>query len=191
MTEDRPAEPAFVQFAPPIRAQSRLRRAITAAFRRPEPVCLAALIDEASLPDDLRARISATARDLVLKIRAKGQRGSVEGLMKEYALSSDEGVALMCMAEALLRIPDNDTRDALIPGAATRLDPPAMERRIAELAPSGSGSSVGSVWESGGVEGRYDLYLDSPDGSSMVRVDGPRRWCWKSAARTGLWRNAG
>ncbi len=114
MTEDRPAEPAFVQFAPPIRAQSRLRRAITAAFRRPEPVCLAALIDEASLPDDLRARISATARDLVLKIRAKGQRGSVEGLMKEYALSSDEGVALMCMAEALLRIPDNDTRDALI-----------------------------------------------------------------------------
>ncbi len=62
--------------------------------------------------------------------------------------------------------------DALIPGAATRLDPPAIERRIEELAPSGSGSSIRSVWESGGVEGRFDLYLDSPDGSSMVRVDG-------------------
>ncbi len=38
----------------------------------------------------------------------------VEGLVHEYSLSSQEGVALMCLAEALLRIPDTDTRDALI-----------------------------------------------------------------------------
>ena len=51
---------------------------------------------------------------LVAALRAKGQRGGVEGLVKEYALSSNEGVALMCLAEALLRIPDNPTRNALI-----------------------------------------------------------------------------
>ncbi len=43
-----------------------------------------------------------------------GARGGVEGLIQEYALSSQEGVALMCLAEALLRIPDRATRDALI-----------------------------------------------------------------------------
>jgi uncharacterized iron-regulated membrane protein len=62
--------------------------------------------------------------------------------------------------------------DALLPGAATPLDPAAIERRIDELAPPGSGSSVGSVWESGGVAGRFDLYLDRPSGSVIVRVDG-------------------
>ena len=45
---------------------------------------------------------------------AARRRGGVEGLIHEYALSSQEGVALMCLAEALLRIPDDATRDALI-----------------------------------------------------------------------------
>ena len=47
-------------------------------------------------------------------MRARGPGGGVEGLIHEYALSSQEGVALMCLAEALLRIPDDATRDALI-----------------------------------------------------------------------------
>ncbi len=47
-------------------------------------------------------------------LRTKGQQGAVEGLIHEYSLSSQEGVALMCLAEALLRIPDRATRDALI-----------------------------------------------------------------------------
>ncbi len=45
---------------------------------------------------------------------AAGREGLVQGLLQEYALSSQEGVALMCLAEALLRIPDAATRDALI-----------------------------------------------------------------------------
>ncbi len=48
------------------------------------------------------------------RLRAKVPSGGVEGLIHEYALSSQEGVALMCLAEALLRIPDDETRDALI-----------------------------------------------------------------------------
>lgn len=62
--------------------------------------------------------------------------------------------------------------DALVPGGPVAVDLPAIERRIAELAPEGSGASVGSVWESGGVAGRFDLYLDRPDRSSVVLVDG-------------------
>jgi RHH-type proline utilization regulon transcriptional repressor/proline dehydrogenase/delta 1-pyrroline-5-carboxylate dehydrogenase len=46
--------------------------------------------------------------------RAGGRAGLVQGLLQEFALSSQEGVALMCLAEALLRIPDAATRNALI-----------------------------------------------------------------------------
>jgi RHH-type proline utilization regulon transcriptional repressor/proline dehydrogenase/delta 1-pyrroline-5-carboxylate dehydrogenase len=104
----------FADFGAPVRAQSALRWEITDACRRPEPDCLAALIGEAQLPDGLRAQARGTAIALVTALRAKGQRGGVEALVKEYSLSSHEGVALMCLAEALLRIPDNATRDALI-----------------------------------------------------------------------------
>ena len=106
--------PPFAAFAPPIREQSALRRAITAACRRPEPECLAPLLAEATLPDPLRAAARETARRLVDRLRAKRKGPGVEALVHEYALSSQEGVALMCLAEALLRIPDNATRDALI-----------------------------------------------------------------------------
>ncbi len=60
------------------------------------------------------ARARALAARLVEALRSKTPAGGVEGLIHEYALSSQEGVALMCLAEALLRIPDDDTRDALI-----------------------------------------------------------------------------
>jgi RHH-type proline utilization regulon transcriptional repressor/proline dehydrogenase/delta 1-pyrroline-5-carboxylate dehydrogenase len=72
------------------------------------------LIDSATLPQDVRAEIAGTTRELVSSLRAQRKTSPVEGLVQEYSLSSEEGVALMCLAEALLRIPDNDTRDALI-----------------------------------------------------------------------------
>ncbi|MGV3481431.1 MAG: trifunctional transcriptional regulator/proline dehydrogenase/L-glutamate gamma-semialdehyde dehydrogenase [Sphingobium sp.] len=108
------AEPAFSSFAPPIRQQDALRRAITAAYRRPEPECIAPLLDAATLPDKSRDAARETARALITALRAKHKGTGVEGLVQEYSLSSEEGVALMCLAEALLRIPDSATRDALI-----------------------------------------------------------------------------
>ncbi len=106
--------PPFACFAPPVRPQSALRQAITAAYRRSEPECLAPLLDAASLPEAVRTASTATATALVTALRAKHKGTGVEGLVQEYALSSQEGVALMCLAEALLRIPDTATRDALI-----------------------------------------------------------------------------
>src|SRR5829696_9527885 len=104
----------FADFVAALRPQVPLRAAITAAYRRPEPDCLAPLLDLACMPNDAAAKVSATARRLVEALRSKTRQGGVEGLIHEYALSSQEGVALMCLAEALLRIPDDDTRDALI-----------------------------------------------------------------------------
>lgn len=75
---------------------------------------MAPLLEAASLPEDLRRSVRQTATHLVSALRAGPKGSGVEALVQEYSLSSQEGVALMCLAEALLRIPDDDTRDALI-----------------------------------------------------------------------------
>ncbi len=108
MIDDGARQPAF---ATRWRPADEDRARITAATRRPEPECVAALLaDTPPTPD----RATALAARLVEALRARGRPRPVEGLMAEYALSSQEGVALMCLAEALLRIPDAATRDRLI-----------------------------------------------------------------------------
>lgn len=104
----------FSAFVESVSQQPPLRKAITAAYRRSEPECVASLLDLASLPAETAVTVADMARRLVTALRAKTREGGVEGLIHEYSLSSQEGVALMCLAEALLRIPDNPTRDALI-----------------------------------------------------------------------------
>ncbi|MBI0168385.1 trifunctional transcriptional regulator/proline dehydrogenase/L-glutamate gamma-semialdehyde dehydrogenase [Bartonella sp. M0280] len=104
----------FAEFAPPISKQSELRKKITAAYRRAETECLKPLLDAATIDEKTKKDIAATARHLIETMRAKYKGNGVEGLVHEYSLSSQEGVALMCLAEALLRIPDKATRDALI-----------------------------------------------------------------------------
>ena len=104
----------FQDFLAGVQPQPPLRAAITDAYRRAEPDCVQALLPGATLPAKTVAQAEALAARLVTALRAKGTRGTVEGLVREYSLSSQEGVALMCLAEALLRIPDTATRDALI-----------------------------------------------------------------------------
>ena len=91
------------------------RAAITRSDRTPEPVCVPTLIAAARLPEDLATQVQALAARLVRQLRAERTRASgVDALMREFSLSSQEGVALMCLAEALLRIPDIANRDRLI-----------------------------------------------------------------------------
>jgi RHH-type proline utilization regulon transcriptional repressor/proline dehydrogenase/delta 1-pyrroline-5-carboxylate dehydrogenase len=87
---------------------------IDRAARAAEGPLLAALVAEAALDPAARAAIAAEAADLVRAIRAGGRPGLMEQVLAEYGLSTDEGVALMCLAEALLRVPDAETMDALI-----------------------------------------------------------------------------
>ncbi len=108
----------FLEFAESILPQSVLRAAITAAWRRPEPEVVPMLLEQARLPAAQTAAADKLALTLAENLRqqktAGGLTGLVQGLLQEFSLSSQEGVALMCLAEALLRIPDKGTRDALI-----------------------------------------------------------------------------
>ncbi|MDO5059026.1 MAG: bifunctional proline dehydrogenase/L-glutamate gamma-semialdehyde dehydrogenase PutA [Neisseria sp.] len=101
------------QFAHP--EQSALREAITRAYRRDETEAVQDMLQQAQMSADEQAAASALARRLVTQVRDNRQKASgVDALMHEFSLSSEEGVALMCLAEALLRIPDNATRNKLI-----------------------------------------------------------------------------
>ncbi|MCA3479433.1 MAG: bifunctional proline dehydrogenase/L-glutamate gamma-semialdehyde dehydrogenase PutA [Rhodobacter sp.] len=80
----------------------------------PEAPLVARLVAAAALSADDRARISAAGADLVRRIRSSVRPGLMEVFLAEYGLSTDEGIALMCLAEALLRVPDAETMDALI-----------------------------------------------------------------------------
>ncbi|WP_246514486.1 trifunctional transcriptional regulator/proline dehydrogenase/L-glutamate gamma-semialdehyde dehydrogenase [Neoroseomonas soli] len=104
----------FAAFVSETRQEPPLRAAITAATRRAEEECLPSLITAATLSHEQDAAAEALARRLVTALRGKRRSGIVEALVQEFSLSSAEGVALMCLAEALLRIPDTATRDALI-----------------------------------------------------------------------------
>jgi RHH-type proline utilization regulon transcriptional repressor/proline dehydrogenase/delta 1-pyrroline-5-carboxylate dehydrogenase len=106
--------PPFHHFAAAQRQQPALRAAISAHYREAEAACVSRLIAAATLPEEDAGQARLTAIALVESLRAKGAGGIAQGLLRAYDLSSAEGTALMCLAEALLRIPDSATRDALI-----------------------------------------------------------------------------
>ncbi|HYD78858.1 MAG TPA: trifunctional transcriptional regulator/proline dehydrogenase/L-glutamate gamma-semialdehyde dehydrogenase [Paucimonas sp.] len=94
---------------------SPLRAAVTAAYRRDEREAVQWLLAQTKVEAAAQADVQALARKLVEAVRAKRTRASgVDALMHEFSLSSEEGIALMCLAEALLRIPDHQTADRLI-----------------------------------------------------------------------------
>src|SRR5579872_6170197 len=80
------------------------------AYRRDEGKVVAERIGQAQLTPDELGEASATARALVRGVRAHKPSG-VDAFLHAYDLGSDEGIAMMCLAEALLRIPDAHTAD--------------------------------------------------------------------------------
>ncbi|RKQ57095.1 L-proline dehydrogenase /delta-1-pyrroline-5-carboxylate dehydrogenase [Vogesella indigofera] len=104
-----------MQFQAFARKQTALRDAITAAYRRDEQACVKTLTAEAQMSSEQVTSVKTLAAKLVSKVRSERTKSSgVDALMHEFSLSSQEGVALMCLAEALLRIPDRVTADRLI-----------------------------------------------------------------------------
>jgi RHH-type proline utilization regulon transcriptional repressor/proline dehydrogenase/delta 1-pyrroline-5-carboxylate dehydrogenase len=91
------------------------RARITAAWLREETEAVNDLLTQATLPPAEREQVIDLAADLVTRVRARAKdQSAVESFMRQYDLSSEEGVLLMCVAEALLRIPDKATADKLI-----------------------------------------------------------------------------
>ena len=91
-----------------------LRGAIEVAYLADEAGCVMDLLAIADPGTEARARIGERATRLVEEIRERGPSGGLDAFLQEYRLSDQEGVVLMCLAEALLRIPDADTADRLI-----------------------------------------------------------------------------
>lgn len=100
------------------RDKNEYEQRINSAWRRAESECVETLLEHSEISSELTDKIQNLAFDLAHSLRERkgsgGKAGIVQGLLQEFSLSSQEGIALMCLAEALLRIPDTATRDLLI-----------------------------------------------------------------------------
>ena len=94
---------------------SPLRQRIRDYYRISESVAVDQILPIAEVNPRARSRAWERARKMVLQIRREQEgHGGVDALLNEYSLSTAEGVVLMCLAEALLRVPDKATQDELI-----------------------------------------------------------------------------
>ena len=98
----------------PMNNLAALRQIIRDRAHADEATALTALQVDAPITKDVRTRAVARATGYVDAIRNAGDPALMEAFLAEYGLSTEEGVALMCLAEALLRVPDDETIDALI-----------------------------------------------------------------------------
>jgi len=95
--------------------RASITAAIDSQYLGDEEKCVAALVEKARFTETQQQRIGAQARRLVESVRAHPtERSGLDAFLRQYDLSSQEGVILMCLAEALLRIPDDATADRLI-----------------------------------------------------------------------------
>ncbi|MEH7830228.1 bifunctional proline dehydrogenase/L-glutamate gamma-semialdehyde dehydrogenase PutA [Gemmobacter denitrificans] len=120
---------------------------LSAKFQ-PEAALLDHLVQEAALDADLRARITAKGAGLVRRIRSEAKPTLMEHFLSEYGLSTREGVALMCLAEAMLRVPDRLTIDALI---EDKIAPSNWGRHLGEASSSLVNASTWALMLTGKV----------------------------------------
>jgi len=99
----------------PFATSSAIRQKIRDFYRINEAQAVELILPEAEVSMRARSRAWERARTLVLRIRKEQEgHGGIDALLSEFSLSSEEGVVLMCLAEALLRVPDSGTQDELI-----------------------------------------------------------------------------
>ena len=108
-------EPPALIFASPLPRREPLRTAISQHYLADESQVLDRLLEIADLPPTRSADVQNVAADWVRRVRLlRDERSPLDAFMHQYDLSSEEGVLLMCLAEALLRIPDEATAEKLI-----------------------------------------------------------------------------
>jgi hypothetical protein len=131
---------------PPATA-NRLARDIPplrAPYAPPDEGIAKVLLANAERSGDAEARIDARTRRLVAAIRARaGGLGGIEDFLHAYSLSTKEGLALMVLAEALLRVPDAETADRLIEDKLKAGDWAHQETRSTSLLVSASAWTLG------------------------------------------------
>lgn len=98
-----------------IQSLNSVRAAINKAYREDELSLITLLCQKAELETQKLDEVRRNATRLVESVRAERKKSTgIDSFLTEYALSSEEGIALMCLAEALLRVPDKATIDVLI-----------------------------------------------------------------------------
>jgi RHH-type proline utilization regulon transcriptional repressor/proline dehydrogenase/delta 1-pyrroline-5-carboxylate dehydrogenase len=98
----------------PVSGPARIARtALRAAFRMDEEACIAERMRQAAPASAAHGEAAALAGKLIEGARAHKAAG-LDAFLNAYGLATEEGIALMCLAEALLRVPDAETADALI-----------------------------------------------------------------------------
>jgi len=103
-------------------SQDTIRERMRAATLTDETALVRELVRDAALDETARNAVSCQAAEFVREVRASGAVGIMESFLAEYGLSTREGVALMCLAEAMLRVPDALTVDELIKDKITPHD---------------------------------------------------------------------
>lgn len=93
---------------------SDLRSRIRSNYDADETAVLHELIERIKLSEDDRRKVAAAGANYVERVRKERSPSMMEAFLAEYGLSTTEGVGLMCLAEALLRVPDAETIDDLI-----------------------------------------------------------------------------
>lgn len=149
---------------------------ITTATLADETALVQRLVAEAALDAPARAAIVAQGAELVRRIRASAKPGLMEVFLAEYGLSTDEGIALMCLAEALLRVPDAETMDALI---EDKIAPSDWGRHLGKSASSLVNASTWALMLTGKV-------LDDREGGIAGALRGAVRRLGEPVIRTAV-----
>ncbi|MEQ9487614.1 MAG: bifunctional proline dehydrogenase/L-glutamate gamma-semialdehyde dehydrogenase PutA [Alphaproteobacteria bacterium] len=144
-----------------------LRAEIRENYLADEAKAVRRLIEQADLSVEDRTAISKRAAGLVRDVRAVGDLGLMESFLAEYGLSTKEGIALMCLAEALLRVPDAETIDELI---SDKISPADWGRHLGHASSSLVNASTWALMLTGRV-----LRHDEPDSLADVMQAAVRR----------------
>jgi RHH-type transcriptional regulator, proline utilization regulon repressor / proline dehydrogenase / delta 1-pyrroline-5-carboxylate dehydrogenase len=141
-----------------------LLRNISAVALAPETAMVETLVEATRVFEDMQRRIQPRAQELVLAMRQAGSGTGVEAFLYEYGLNNKEGVAVMCLAEALLRIPDNDTADKLIADKFRGAD---WDKHLGHSDSLFVNASSWGLMLTGKVVNMGDVYEDAP--SSILK----------------------
>lgn len=125
-----------------------------------ERTALTALLHHTQISVAERKAFKNRATQMVEDLRKDGKASMMELFLGEYGLSTDEGVALMCLAEALLRVPDGDTMDALI---EDKIAPSEWGQHLGQSHSSLVNASTWALFVTGKV-------LDDEEGSTITRT---------------------
>ncbi|GAT76215.1 bifunctional proline dehydrogenase/pyrroline-5-carboxylate dehydrogenase [Ehrlichia ruminantium] len=97
-----------------LQVPNEIRRRMQLLYRTEENSYARYLTEKTEISQDSKIRIYSVAKQIIEKIRGGRNLGIIDAFMQEYGLSNEEGIALMCLAESLLRVPDDCTINDLI-----------------------------------------------------------------------------